>query len=145
MYRAPPRPVDPLDIALLLQTSGTTSRPKIVPITHGSMAANLTGLVATYGLTQEDVAVHVLPLFHIAGIAIGLLPTLAAGGCVIITSVFDPISFPQLLREHRVTWFTAVPTIFKSLLEHKGLFAMEVNLQQFLCPSIADRIIRKGS
>ena len=124
----PPVPVGPSDIALLLHNSGTTSRPKLVPITHGAMAANLTGLVSTYALTKEDVALHVLPLFHIAGIAIGLLPTLAAGGCVVIAPVFDPLSFPQLLREHRITWFTAVPTIFKSLLEHRGLFTMKVRV-----------------
>jgi len=87
----------------------------------------MTGLLSAYALTQDDVAMHVLPLFHIAGISIGLLSTLAAGGCVVIAPVFDPISFSKLLREYRVTWFTAVPTIFKSLLEHKGLFTIEVN------------------
>lgn len=112
-------------MAFLLHTSGTTSRPKLVPITHGAAAANVNGLVSAYGLTAHDVGVHVLPFFHIAGIAIGLLPTLAAGGCVVIAPVFDPLSFPRTLREHSVTWFTAVPTIFKSLLEHKGLFALK--------------------
>ena len=87
----------------------------------------MTGLVSAYGLTQDDVAMHVLPLFHIAGISIGLLSTLAAGGCVVIAPVFDPMSFSKMLREHRVTWFTAVPTIFKALLEHRGLFSIEVN------------------
>ena len=122
-------PVSPTDVAFLLHTSGTTSRPKLVPINHGAMAANVAGLIETYGLTENDVAAHVLPLFHIAGITIGLLCTLAAGGCVAIQRVFDPLSFPEFLREHNVTWFTAVPTIFKSLLEHKGLFAMQESIE----------------
>jgi len=66
-----------------------------------------------------------LPLFHVAGIVIGLLSTLATGGCVVLAPAFDPLAFPALLREHRVTWFTAVPTIFKGLLEHRALFSGE--------------------
>jgi acyl-CoA synthetase (AMP-forming)/AMP-acid ligase II len=68
----------------------------------------------------------VLPFFHVAGIVIGLLSTLAAGGCVVIHPAFDPLAFPQLLRKHKVTWFTAVPAIFKAFLEHKGLFETQV-------------------
>ena len=67
-----------------------------------------------------------LPLFHVAGIVIGLLSTLASGGCVVLAPAFDPLSFPALLREYRVTWFTAVPTIFKGLLEHRGMFSQKV-------------------
>jgi oxalate---CoA ligase len=119
-------------VAFLLHTSGTTSRPKLVPITHGAVNSNLEGLVMTYALSSKDVALHVLPFFHIAGIAIGLLPTLAAGGCVVIHPAFDPLAFPQLLRKHKVTWFTAVPAIFKALLEHKGLFETQVRSFRFL-------------
>ena len=121
-------PIDakPADVAFLLHTSGTTSRPKLVPITHGAVAANLEGLVKTYALSSKDVAMHVLPFFHVAGIVIGLLSTLAAGGCVVIHPAFDPLAFPQLLRKHKVTWFTAVPAIFKAFLEHKGLFETQV-------------------
>lgn len=97
-----------------------------MPITHEAVSVNLRGLVTAYDLTERDVGLHILPFFHIAGISIGLLSTLAAGGCVVVAPVFDPLSFSQLLREHRVTWFTAVPTVFKSLLEHKGIFASEV-------------------
>jgi acyl-CoA synthetase (AMP-forming)/AMP-acid ligase II len=114
-----------------MHTSGTTSRPKLVPITHGAVAANLEGLVKTYALSSKDVALHVLPFFHVAGIVIGLLSTLAAGGCVVIHPVFDPLAFPQLLRKHKVTWFTAVPAIFKALLEHKGLFETQVRSFNF--------------
>jgi len=117
--------VSPSDAAYMLHTSGTTSRPKLVPISHGAVIANAVGMVEAYGLTSDDVAVHVLPFFHVAGIVVGLIPTIAAGGSVVVSPVFDPLTFPQLLREERITWFTAVPTIFKSLLEHKGIFALE--------------------
>lgn len=69
-----------------------------------------------------------LPLFHVAGIVIGLLSTLATGGTVVLVPAFDPLAFAALLREHRVTWFTAVPTIFKGLLEHQTMFSREVRL-----------------
>ena len=115
-------------MAYLLHTSGTTSRPKLVPVTHQALKTNLSGLKDTYNLTENDVSVHILPFFHVAGIVIGLLSTLAAGGCVVISPVFDPLTFPQLLREHKITWFTAVPTIFKSILEHKGAFATQVRI-----------------
>ncbi|KAL4522647.1 hypothetical protein Ndes2526B_g01009 [Nannochloris sp. 'desiccata'] len=129
----------PTDVAFLLHTSGTTSRPKLVPITHGAVAANLEGLIKTYALSSKDVALHVLPFFHVAGIVIGLLSTLAAGGCVVIHPVFDPLAFPQLLRKHKVTWFTAVPAIFKALLEHKGLFETQSGLSSAL------RFVRSGA
>ena len=116
----------PTDMAFLLHTSGTTSTPKLVPITHEAVVANLNGLVSTYGLSSADVALHVLPFFHVAGIVIGLMSTLAAGGCVVINPTFDPLAFPQLLRKHQVTWFTAVPAMFKAFLEHKGLFEAQV-------------------
>lgn len=115
----------PSDVAYLMHTSGTTSLPKLVPITHGALTANLKGTVSAYKLTSSDSCLHILPFFHIAGIAIGLLPTLASGGCAVVPPVFDPLSFPQLLRRHNVTWFTAVPAIFKSLLSHQGGFASE--------------------
>jgi acyl-CoA synthetase (AMP-forming)/AMP-acid ligase II len=115
----------PSDVAYLMHTSGTTSLPKLVPITHGALTANLKGTISAYKLTSSDSCLHILPFFHIAGIAIGLLPTLASGGCAVVPPVFDPLSFPQLLKRHNVTWFTAVPAIFKSLLSHQGAFASE--------------------
>lgn len=117
--------VVPSDVAYMLHTSGTTSRPKLVPISHGAVVANAKGMIEAYGLSSADVAAHVLPFFHVAGIVVGLISTIAAGGLVVVSPVFDPLTFPQLLREERITWFTAVPTIFKSLLEHKGIFALE--------------------
>lgn len=129
----------PSDVAYLMHTSGTTSQPKLVPISHGALTANLKGTISAYKLTSSDKCLHILPFFHIAGIAIGLLPTLAGGGCVVIPPVFDPLSFPQLLRKHNVTWFTAVPALFKSLLSHKGAFASEEGNMKSL------RFVRSGA
>lgn len=97
-----------------------------MPITHESLGVNLNGLVHTYRLTSKDVAGHLLPFFHVAGITIGLLATLSAGGSVVIAPVFDPLTFPKLIRKHQVTWFTSVPAMFTSILDHKSLFALEV-------------------
>jgi acyl-CoA synthetase (AMP-forming)/AMP-acid ligase II len=123
----------------LLHTSGTTNRPKLVSITHGAVVANLKGLVKTYALSSKDVALHVLPFFHVAGIVIGLFSTLAAGGCVVIQSAFDPLAFPQLLRKHKVTWFTAVPAMFKAFLEHRGFFKTQNDVTSAL------RFVRSGA
>lgn len=112
----------PEDTAFLMHTSGTTSRPKLVPITHTMIDTNMNGLAKTYALSERDVVVHILPLYHIAGISIGLLSTITTGGTVVIVPIFDALTFPQVLSKHSVTWFTAVPTIFKAMLEQRGAF-----------------------
>lgn len=106
----------PTDIALVLHTSGTTSRPKRVPLSHQNILASCTNVSQTYGLTANDVSLCVMPLFHIHGIVASMLATFATGGKVVVVPRFNPLSFWTTVREHGVTWYSAVPTIHKLLL-----------------------------
>src|SRR5207245_2423189 len=104
------------DVALFLHTSGTTSRPKGVPLTHANLMASIRNIVATYALTPEDGSLIVMPLFHVHGLIGATLSTLLSGGTVIVPPSFSATKFWPLVREHRATWYSAVPTIHQILL-----------------------------
>jgi amino acid adenylation domain-containing protein len=104
------------DDAFILLTSGTTSRPKIVPLTHASVCLSAYNAGAALALGPRDRLLNVLPLFHAHGLISGLLTALAAGSSVICAPGFEAASFFGWLRELRPTWYTAVPTIHRALL-----------------------------
>jgi acyl-CoA synthetase (AMP-forming)/AMP-acid ligase II len=104
------------DVALVLHTSGTTARPKIVPLTHGNVTASARNIGASLSLTAEDACLNVMPLFHIHGLIAAVLSSLAAGGAVCCTPGFDALRFFRWLDEERPTWFTAVPTMHQAIL-----------------------------
>ncbi|HJP95680.1 MAG TPA: acyl--CoA ligase [Pyrinomonadaceae bacterium] len=106
----------PDDIALILHTSGTTSRPKRVPLAHKNLLASARNVAKTYALNVDDVALCVMPLFHVHGLVASTLATLSAGGTVVVAPRFDALSFWSTVREHQVTWYSAVPTIHQILL-----------------------------
>jgi oxalate---CoA ligase len=106
----------PDDVAMILHTSGTTSRPKRVPIRHRNLATSAANIIATYALTPADRALCVMPLFHIHGIVASLLSTLASGGTVICPPGFDGLKFWGWVDELRPTWYSAVPTMHQLLL-----------------------------
>jgi acyl-CoA synthetase (AMP-forming)/AMP-acid ligase II len=101
----------PDDVALVLHTSGTTSRPKRVPLTHENLTASVRNIVGTYGLGPTDVSYCVMPLFHVHGLLASTLATLGSGGTVVVPSRFNPLRFWSALGDHRATWYSAVPTI----------------------------------
>jgi len=104
------------DVALLLPTSGTTSRPKIVRQTHANMctSAHLTG--AVLALTETDRCLNILPLFHGHGLTATVLASLAAGASVVCTPGFDVKRFSGWLTDFRPTWYSAVPTMHQAIL-----------------------------
>lgn len=106
------------DIALMLFTSGTTARPKLVPLTHQNLLASARTIAATLRLTEEDRCLSVMPLFHIHGFVGALLSSLAAGAGVICTRGFDREQFFPWFEEFRPTWYTAVPTIHQAVLSY---------------------------
>ena len=109
------------DVALVLHTSGTTSRPKLVPLRHRNLVASIDNIAATYGLGAGDVALCVMPLFHIHGLMASTMATLRTGGTVVVPPRFDPHSFWPAAKEHGATWYSAVPTIHQMLLlRHRG-------------------------
>jgi acyl-CoA synthetase (AMP-forming)/AMP-acid ligase II len=109
-------PPQPDDVALILHTSGTTSRPKRVPLRQRNLVASARNIVAAYRLTPDDRALCVMPLFHIHGIVATLLAPLASGGSVVLPPGFDAMRFWGWLTAFRPTWFSAVPTMHQMLL-----------------------------
>lgn len=103
--------------ALVLHTSGTTARPKIVPLAHGNLAASARNVADTLALGSADRCLNVMPLFHIHGLVAGLLASLHAGGSVGCTPGFHQLRFFDWLRQLRPTWTTAVPTMYQAVLE----------------------------
>ena len=110
----------PEDVALVLHTSGTTSRPKRVPLAHCNLAVSARNIVDTYSLTAQDVALCVMPLFHVHGLVASTLSTLLSGGTVVVPPRFNALGFWPLVREHGVTWFSAVPSMHHALLGRAG-------------------------
>jgi acyl-CoA synthetase (AMP-forming)/AMP-acid ligase II len=106
----------PDDVALLLHTSGTTSRPKLVPLSHANIAASARHIGATLSLQPDDRCLNIMPLFHIHGLIAAVLSSLAAGGEVVCTPGFNALSFFRWLDEARPTWYTAVPTMHQAIL-----------------------------
>jgi len=111
---AAPPAVD--DVALILHTSGSTGRPKRVPLTHANLSISSGNVARSYALSPDDVALCVMPLFHVHGLVASTLATLATGGTVVVPQKFSPLSFWRIARDHGVTWYSAVPTIHQLLL-----------------------------
>jgi acyl-CoA synthetase (AMP-forming)/AMP-acid ligase II len=110
----------PEDIAILLHTSGTTSRPKQVPLLQRNLVASARSMTRHYRLTPEDVSYVAMPLFHVHGLVASTFAALLAGGAVVVPRRLAPRRFWQHLGEHGVTWFSAGPTIHHMLLERAG-------------------------
>ncbi|WP_376097425.1 acyl--CoA ligase [Roseomonas sp. CCTCC AB2023176] len=104
------------DVALVLHTSGTTARPKIVPLTHGNVTASARHIGAALSLSADDTCLNIMPLFHIHGLIAATLSSLGAGGAVCCTPGFDALRFFRWMDEERPTWFTAVPTMHQAIL-----------------------------
>ena len=110
----------PDDVALILHTSGSTGRPKRVPILHRNLAASTRNIAAHYTLSPADVALCVMPLFHVHGLVASTLSTLLTGGTVVVPGKFNPLSFWRTVRDTGATWYSAVPTIHNLLLARAG-------------------------
>lgn len=108
----------PESVALFLHTSGTTSRPKGVPLTHANLVTSIANIARTYELTSADRCVLVMPLFHVHGLMAATLATLATGGTVVFPpgAKFSASSFWPTVVDSAATWYTAVPTIHQILL-----------------------------
>ena len=105
------------DTALLLHTSGTTSRPKLVPLTGRQLIAGAAHVVDTLALTTSDRCLNIMPLFHIHGQVASVLASLMAGSAVVCTDGVYARGFYAWLRQFRPTWYTAVPTMHQAIVE----------------------------
>lgn len=108
------------DVALILHTSGSTGRPKRVPLSHANLSISARNVANSYALSASDVSLCVMPLFHVHGLVASTLATLATGGTVVVPAKFNPLAFWRVVREHGVTWYSAVPTLHQLLLARGG-------------------------
>lgn len=109
-------PAEAQGVALVLHTSGTTSRPKMVPLTHANICASARNVAASLNLTERDRCLNMMPLFHIHGLIAAVMASLTGGGSVVCTPGFDAERFAEWLRDLRPTWYSAVPTIHQAIL-----------------------------
>ncbi len=107
----------PDDVVLVLHTSGTTSRPKQVPLLQRNIMASARTIQAHYGLGPTDVSFCVMPLFHVHGLVASVLSALQGGGSVVVSRRFTPNQFWPLARRHGATWVSAGPTLHHMILE----------------------------
>jgi acyl-CoA synthetase (AMP-forming)/AMP-acid ligase II len=118
---APERPpAGPDDVALLLHTSGTTARPKLVGLTHRQLWISARSVAEVLRLTPEDRCLSFMPFFHIHGLVAGLLASMSAGACVCCPRGFQATGFFSALRSSRATWYTAVPAMHQAILARAG-------------------------
>lgn len=111
-----PGPAEADDIALILHTSGTTSRPKIVPLSHRNVSASARNIARSLALTPADKCLNIMPLFHIHGLIAAVLSSLKAGASVTCTPGFNALKIFGWIGEEKPTWYTAVPTMHQAIL-----------------------------
>ncbi|HLF78658.1 MAG TPA: acyl--CoA ligase [Dehalococcoidia bacterium] len=104
------------EVALVLHTSGTTARPKIVPLSQRNLTTSAANIKAALDLTSSDRCLNVMPLFHIHGLIGALLASMGAGASVVCSPGFDAFKFFGWLDETKPTWYTAVPTMHQLVL-----------------------------
>ncbi|KAL4785765.1 hypothetical protein BJX76DRAFT_355814 [Aspergillus varians] len=107
----------PDDVALVLHTSGTTGRPKAVPLTHKNLTRTMRNIQATYNLTPADRTYLVMPLFHVHGLLAAFLAPLVSGGSVVVPTRFSAQQFWSDFITYKANWYSAVPTIHQILLK----------------------------
>src|SRR6202140_4157882 len=120
------------DIALILHTSGSTGRPKRVPLRHFNLAVSAANIANTYSLSKNDVSLCIMPLFHIHGLVGSTMSTLLSGGTVVVPTKFNALSFWRTVAEHKVTWYSGVPTMHQLLLSRTKQKPAEADSLRFI-------------
>jgi len=136
----------PDDTALLAYTSGTTGRPKGMPLTHRQLAVSIRSAMAAWRWSGDDVLAHALPLYHQHGLG-GVHAALIAGGTVHIRSRFSPADLAETIRDTRASALFAVPTIYQALTDSNAAAPPDfASLRLAVCgsaplsPALADRL-----
>jgi fatty-acyl-CoA synthase len=147
----PDLPVAFHDPALILYTSGTTGRPKGAVLSHGNLTWNAINVLVDYDVTSAEVALMVSPLFHVAALGMGALPTLLKGGTLVLQRTFEPAAVLAAIARHRVTALSGVPTTFQMLTEHPDWPATDLSsLTKLTCggspvpPRVAEAYEARG-
>ncbi|MFF2246393.1 long-chain fatty acid--CoA ligase [Arthrobacter sp. NPDC058130] len=127
-------PVGLDDAAMILYTSGTTGNPKGALLTHGNITWNCINVLVDFDFASTDVALMISPMFHVASLDMGVLPTLLKGGTVVLEAKFDPRRTLELIERHRATTISGVPTTYQMLCEHPDWDATDLSsLNKLTC------------
>ena len=110
----------PDDASMVLHTSGTTSRPKIVPLSQRNLCASALNIAQTLQFVSSDCGLNIMPLFHIHGLIAGVLAPLSAGSQVHCTPGFNALKFFGWMDAAHPTWYTAVPTMHQAIVARAG-------------------------
>jgi acyl-CoA synthetase (AMP-forming)/AMP-acid ligase II len=114
--RGQPGMAEPGDIALVLHTSGTTSRPNVVPLSQSNLAASALQIAQSLQLCPTDRCLNIMPLFHVHGLIAAVAGSLAAGASVFCSPSFNAFRFFSWMSDLRPSWYTAVPTIHQAII-----------------------------
>ena len=134
----------PEDVALLLHTSGTTSRPKQVPLLQRNLTSQARSIAAHYRLSPDDVSYCAMPLFHVHGLLASTLAQLAAGGTVIVPRRFSPRRFWGQAETHGVTWVSAGPTLHQMILDQPGTAPGTLRFTRSCSSALSPRLMREA-
>src|SRR6478672_2050936 len=125
--QAPDESVGLDDGAMILYTSGTTGNPKGALLTHGNITWNCINVLVDFDFSSADVALMISPMFHVASLDMGVLPTLLKGGTVVLEPKFDPRRTLDLIQQYRPTPISGVPTTYQMLCEHPAWQATDLS------------------
>ncbi|MUL80243.1 MULTISPECIES: long-chain fatty acid--CoA ligase [unclassified Mycolicibacterium] len=123
------------DTAVVLHTSGTTGKPKGAELTHGSLGSNQDVVMRLLKLTEDDVVLGCLPLFHVFGMTCAMNAAISAGATLSLLARFDPARAVERISHDRVSVFEGVPTMFSALLSVAGQFQPEATESLRICVS----------
>ena len=123
---------DENDEALVLHTSGTTSRPKIVPLSNNNIYSSSENISKSLDLTDKDHCLNIMPLFHIHGLIAVLATSMKVGASICASSGFNALKFLDLAKSEKITWYSGVPTMHQAILlraNKSGDVAKKLNLR----------------
>ena len=126
------------DEALVLHTSGTTSRPKIVPLSNNNIYSSSDNISKSVSLPDNDHCLNIMPLFHIHGLIAVLATSMKVGASVCASSGFNALKFLDLARLEKITWYSGVPTMHQAIL-------LRANKNKEAAKNLNLRLIRSSS
>jgi acyl-coenzyme A synthetase/AMP-(fatty) acid ligase len=109
-------------VALVLHTSGTTSTPKVIPLTHSQICAGAHHTATALGLTSRDCCLNIVPLFHTYGLVATTLASLMVGACVAIPGAFEVDHFFAWIDRFQPTWYPGVPAMHRAILSQSEAY-----------------------
>src|SRR5690625_568959 len=122
------------DLAVILYTAGTTGKPKGAMLSHSNLTWNAINVISDMAITNDEVALMISPMFHVAALGMGVLPTLLKGGHLILEPRFEPGRALDLIERHQATFISGVPTTYQMLAEHPDWEKTDLSsLQNLTC------------